>query len=41
LDLALATRVVLTQLQTWLTLDDETRETRKVPVLRDRGWIEE
>jgi len=41
LDLALATRVVLTQLQTWLKLDEETRDTRKVPVLRDRGWIEE
>jgi len=41
LDLALATRVVLSQLQIWLTLDEETRDTRKVPVLRDRGWIEE
>jgi 8-oxo-dGTP pyrophosphatase MutT (NUDIX family) len=41
LDLALATRVVLGQLKTWLTLDEAVRDTRKVPVLRDRGWIEE
>jgi 8-oxo-dGTP pyrophosphatase MutT (NUDIX family) len=38
LDLALATRVVLGQLQTWLTLDDEARKTRKTPFLRDRAW---
>jgi len=41
LDLALATRVVLGQLQIWLGLEEEVRDTRKVPVLRDRGWIEE
>jgi 8-oxo-dGTP pyrophosphatase MutT (NUDIX family) len=41
LDLALATRVVLGQLKIWLTLDEAERNTRKVPVLRDRGWIEE
>lgn len=41
LDLALATRVVLGQLKIWLTLDEAERDTRKVPVLRDRGWIEE
>jgi len=41
LDLALATRVVLGQLKIWLTLDEAVRDTRKVPVLRDRGWIEE
>ena len=38
LDLALATRVVLGQLQTWLTLDDKARATRQLPVLRDRAW---
>jgi 8-oxo-dGTP pyrophosphatase MutT (NUDIX family) len=41
LDLALATRVVLGQLQTWLTLDDIARQSRKVPFLRDRAWFEE
>jgi 8-oxo-dGTP pyrophosphatase MutT (NUDIX family) len=41
LDLALATRVVLGQLKIWLGLEEGVRETRKVPVLRDRGWIEE
>ena len=41
LDLALATRVVLGQLKIWLPLDQAVRDTRKVPVLRDRGWIEE
>jgi 8-oxo-dGTP pyrophosphatase MutT (NUDIX family) len=41
LDLALATRVVLGQLKIWLALDEPARETRKVPVLRDRGWVEE
>jgi 8-oxo-dGTP pyrophosphatase MutT (NUDIX family) len=41
LDLALATRVVLGQLKTWLALDPALRDTRKVPVLRDRGWIVE
>jgi 8-oxo-dGTP pyrophosphatase MutT (NUDIX family) len=41
LDLALATRVVLGQLQTWLKLPPETRESRKIPVLRDRAWLEE
>jgi 8-oxo-dGTP pyrophosphatase MutT (NUDIX family) len=41
LDLALATRVVLGQLQTWLSLTDHARETRKIPVLRDRAWGEE
>jgi 8-oxo-dGTP pyrophosphatase MutT (NUDIX family) len=41
LDLALATRVVLGQLQSWLTLDDNIRKTRKVPFLRDRAWFEE
>jgi len=41
LDLALATRVVLGQLQTWLTLDDAARRTRKIPFLRDRAWGEE
>jgi 8-oxo-dGTP pyrophosphatase MutT (NUDIX family) len=41
LDLALATRVVLGQLQTWLKLDDAARKIRKTPVLRDRAWGEE
>jgi 8-oxo-dGTP pyrophosphatase MutT (NUDIX family) len=41
LDLALATRVVLGQLQTWLSLDEAGRNTRKIPVLRDRAWGEE
>jgi hypothetical protein len=41
LDLALATRVVLGQLQTWLTLDDDARARRRIPVLRDRAWGEE
>jgi 8-oxo-dGTP pyrophosphatase MutT (NUDIX family) len=41
LDLALATRVVLGQLQTWLTMDDHTRKTRKIPYLRDRAWGQE
>ncbi len=41
LDLALATRVVLGQLQTWLTMDDEARKTRKIPYLRDRAWGQE
>jgi len=38
LDLALATRVVLGQLQTWLTMDAKARKTRKIPYLRDRAW---
>jgi len=41
LDLALATRVVLGQLQTWLHLDEPARQSRKIPVLRDRIWGEE
>jgi 8-oxo-dGTP pyrophosphatase MutT (NUDIX family) len=41
LDLALATRVVLGQLQTWLALDEPGRARRKIPVLRDRAWGEE
>jgi 8-oxo-dGTP pyrophosphatase MutT (NUDIX family) len=41
LDLALATRVVLGQLQTWLHLDEAGRKSRKLPVLRDRMWGEE
>jgi 8-oxo-dGTP pyrophosphatase MutT (NUDIX family) len=41
LDLALATRVVLGQLKIWLELDPALRDTRKVPVLRDREWLEE
>jgi 8-oxo-dGTP pyrophosphatase MutT (NUDIX family) len=38
LDLALATRVVLEQLQIWLKLDEAERASRQVPVLQDRGW---
>jgi 8-oxo-dGTP pyrophosphatase MutT (NUDIX family) len=38
LDLALATKVVLGQLQTWLALDDSGRAAWPVPVLRDRTW---
>jgi 8-oxo-dGTP pyrophosphatase MutT (NUDIX family) len=41
LDLALATRVVLGQLKIWLALDAAARDTRKIPVLRDRTWGEE
>jgi 8-oxo-dGTP pyrophosphatase MutT (NUDIX family) len=41
LDLALATRVVLGQLKIWLSLDEATRDIRKVPVLQDRNWGEE
>jgi 8-oxo-dGTP pyrophosphatase MutT (NUDIX family) len=41
LDLALATRVVLGQLQIWLNMDEAARRGRKIPVLRDRMWGEE
>jgi len=41
LDLALATRVVLGQLQTWLAMSDAARQTRKIPVLQNRTWGEE
>jgi 8-oxo-dGTP pyrophosphatase MutT (NUDIX family) len=41
LDLALATRVVLGQLQIWAALDEAARDERRVPVLRDRAWGEE
>jgi len=38
LDLAVATRVVLDQLQTWLKLDPAGRSVWEPPVLRDRAW---
>jgi len=41
LELALATRVVLGQLQTWLAMDEPARAQCKIPVLRDRAWGEE
>jgi 8-oxo-dGTP pyrophosphatase MutT (NUDIX family) len=41
LDLAGATRAVLSQLQIWLTLSETERRNRPVPVLLDRGWQEE
>jgi len=41
LDLALATRVVLGQLQIWLNMDEAARSKRRIPVLRDRMWGEE
>jgi 8-oxo-dGTP pyrophosphatase MutT (NUDIX family) len=41
LDLAPATRVVLEQLQVWLALEPAARLQRKVPVFRERIWIEE
>jgi 8-oxo-dGTP pyrophosphatase MutT (NUDIX family) len=41
LDLALATRVVLGQLQIWLGLDEASRAHRPIPVLRDRAWGQE